>query len=441
MTAAKETWLPNLVGGVSIWKLAGDLNQARFFDGRLLVPETEGSDSLPVKVLWTVDGLVPLTEARASHPEAAAQATADLVACVERVKKELSLESSGYRRFKDALTMPALDGAGAENYFFDPKAKKLFAINWGASPRSLAGQGELVFGYDRFDELVRRAKPAATVAPAAAGAAIAPAPQEAAAAPSDEKKEEKKDEKKSRLWLWLLLGLALVVLIVLLGLLLKDCGKEPRDALDAGTDAGGDAGGASDGGDRGAGKDGGDGTDGGAANGSHRGDAGGGRDAASDAGPDAGGDAGADGGAEGGDAGADGGKDAGADAGKDGGADGGKDASGSGEPSGPPKNGKVYQVGAGGAKAGSGSGSASGSASLHGGAGGPHAHPDKPIPFRSHFQPDAVAWRITTGAEVVSDEFPPEIEDGAFEVYLKPGHTFSEITVEYQDKAGQWHKH
>src|SRR5262249_15140911 len=36
---AKATWLPNLVGGVSIWKLARDLNETKFFDGRLLVPE------------------------------------------------------------------------------------------------------------------------------------------------------------------------------------------------------------------------------------------------------------------------------------------------------------------------------------------------------------------------------------------------------------------
>ena len=31
------TWLPNLVGGVSIWKLAVDLNEKKFFDGSLLV--------------------------------------------------------------------------------------------------------------------------------------------------------------------------------------------------------------------------------------------------------------------------------------------------------------------------------------------------------------------------------------------------------------------
>ena len=53
-TRANATWLPNLVGGVSIWKLAIDLNEPKFFDGRLLVPETEGSDSLPVTVRWNV---------------------------------------------------------------------------------------------------------------------------------------------------------------------------------------------------------------------------------------------------------------------------------------------------------------------------------------------------------------------------------------------------
>ena len=47
---SESTWLPNLVGGVSIWKLAVDLNEPKFFDGRLLVPETEGSESLPVTV-------------------------------------------------------------------------------------------------------------------------------------------------------------------------------------------------------------------------------------------------------------------------------------------------------------------------------------------------------------------------------------------------------
>ena len=36
---SESTWLPNLVGGVSIWKLAVDLNEPKFFDGRLLVPD------------------------------------------------------------------------------------------------------------------------------------------------------------------------------------------------------------------------------------------------------------------------------------------------------------------------------------------------------------------------------------------------------------------
>src|SRR6201999_758151 len=34
--APKATFLPNLVGGVSIWKLARDLNEEKFFDKSLL---------------------------------------------------------------------------------------------------------------------------------------------------------------------------------------------------------------------------------------------------------------------------------------------------------------------------------------------------------------------------------------------------------------------
>ena len=450
MTAQKETWLPNLVGGVSIWKLATDLNQDRFFDGRLLVPETEGADSLPVKVIWNVDGLVPLAEARTSHPEATQEAVVDFIASVDRVKKELSSDSSGYRRFKEAFTMPAIDGEGVSNYFFDPKAKKLCVINWGASPRSLAGQGELVFGYDRFDELMRRAGPgmaatglAAGAAGAAAGAAAAGAagdPAQAAPDPKGDKKAENEDGKKNRLWLWIALAIGLVILIVLLGLLLKDCGKTPTDGADAGTDAGLDAG--TDGGDAGDASDAGDAGDA-ADSGDASTDA---ADARTDADNSDAADASADAAFDAGDAG---------DAGKDGG-DARKDG---GDGSGPPANGKVYPVKAGGGKpgpggsgsgsgsgsgAGSGSGSGSGSGAGSdpgGGDGKPHKRPSRPIPFRSHFQPEAVAWRISSGADIVSDDYPPELNEGAFEVYLKPGHTFSEITVEYRDKSGEWHSH
>jgi len=205
----KETWLPNLVGGVSIWKLAADLNQDRFFDGRLLVPETEGSDSLPVKVLWTVDELVPLAQAKTSHPEAVGVATTEFLACVERVKKELSSDASGYKKFREAFSIPALDAEGEANYFFDPASGKLCVINWGASPRSMAGKGEIVFGYDRFEELIARAKgaagPAAVVAAAGAGAAVAGAAA-ADAAKKEPPKEETKEKKKRSIWLILLPG-------------------------------------------------------------------------------------------------------------------------------------------------------------------------------------------------------------------------------------------
>src|SRR5512140_1172961 len=105
----KPVWLPNLVGGVSIWKLAPDLNEAKFMDGRLLVPETEGTDSLPSKVRWDVADLVPLKEARAAHAADVEGAVRDFFACLERVKIALSSEASGYAKYKDAFTVPSLD--------------------------------------------------------------------------------------------------------------------------------------------------------------------------------------------------------------------------------------------------------------------------------------------------------------------------------------------
>ena len=79
MTESKEnTWLPNLVGGVSIWKLAVDLNEPKFFDGRLLVPETEGSESLPVTVRWDLTGLTPLLNYRQWIVDTAAKLGAPL---------------------------------------------------------------------------------------------------------------------------------------------------------------------------------------------------------------------------------------------------------------------------------------------------------------------------------------------------------------------------
>jgi len=148
-----QSWLPNLVGGVSIWKLASDLNDPKHFDGRLLEPETEGSDSLPTKVSWDLTGMIPLTEARQKYPEDAERAVGELVACLKRVSAEFDDESSGYHKFKDALTVPGLDADDGAHYHYHPGEKKLYVINWGASPRTLRQEQNFLFGYGSFDEI------------------------------------------------------------------------------------------------------------------------------------------------------------------------------------------------------------------------------------------------------------------------------------------------
>ncbi|HVJ90559.1 MAG TPA: hypothetical protein VM580_12210, partial [Labilithrix sp.] len=126
-----STWLPNLVGGTSIWKLAVDLNEAKFFDGSLLVPETEGSESLPVTVRWDLTGLVPLKEAREKYPEETLAATREFESALERVAEVFATPNSGFDKYKDAFTVPSLDADDGANYFFSPAKKKLFVINWG----------------------------------------------------------------------------------------------------------------------------------------------------------------------------------------------------------------------------------------------------------------------------------------------------------------------
>ena len=56
---------------------------------------------------------------------------------LQKVAEAFSSESSGYHKYKEAFTVPGLEGDGAQNYFYGPKQKKLFVINWGASPRDM----------------------------------------------------------------------------------------------------------------------------------------------------------------------------------------------------------------------------------------------------------------------------------------------------------------
>jgi hypothetical protein len=153
--AVKEdrVWLPNLVSGVPIWKLASDLNEPKFFDGRLLVPEVEGPGSLPTKVTWNLTGLVPLGTARDRYPKETQAATEDFMARLERVAGEFGNEASGYHKYKQAFTIPGLEADAGANYFFDPTKQRLVVTNWGATPRDITGFQDCIFGYESFEKL------------------------------------------------------------------------------------------------------------------------------------------------------------------------------------------------------------------------------------------------------------------------------------------------
>ncbi|WP_394842702.1 hypothetical protein LZC95_37220 [Pendulispora brunnea] len=412
MTLPNTTWLPNLVGGVSIWKLAPDLNEAKFFDGRLLVPDTEGSDSLPTRVAWNVAGLVPLAQARTTHAAEVGAAMRDFLACVEHVAKEFANPQSGYYKFKSAFTVPALsatagDAAADANYFYSPGDRKLFVVNWGASPRDLSRKEEFIYGYDDFGRFFERAaiaEPVALTAAAArsftpAAAAAAAVEESAGASQQVEPEAEKKVEEKKKgraWWWWVLLGVAVLAILLLLAWLLQRCGKEGAVAADAGADAAMVA------------------ADGAAA------------DAAVDAGADAAieEDAAADAGAV-----ADAGEDAGEwrDGGAVGLADGGVRVRLIG------KGGKekiIVVPGGGGGGGGGGKGGA--------GAGG-EGTDDKGLPHRSHFQPDAVHWRVSGGLDQLDPQSPRTGEGTTFDVTLRPGGSFGSVKVQWQDKNGRWH--
>ena len=401
---ADATWLPNLVGGTSIWKLAVDLNEAKFFDGRLLVPETEGSESLPVTVRWDLTGLIPLAEATAKHPFETNQAIQEFQAALDRVAVVFKTPNSGFDKYKAAFTVPSLEADGGGNYFYSPEQKKLHVINWGASPRSMGGKAEYVFGYEdwgkKFED--KTAVPAApALAPVAAAAAVGGAAVAAAAAveaPKEEKKEEPKkteEKKKKPWWAWLIFALVVVGIVLLVLFLLKAC-DEPKGvsadaaaeaaALEAGadaaTDAGVDAAALSDAGDAG--------------------DAG----ALSDAG-----DAGAL-------------SDAGSDAGKDGGLAMNDDD----DDDGPAGGG-----GGGGAGGGGGGGPVTVTIGPAGGGTGPKAGP-----HRKHYMDQAQAWRVSGGKQKVSRT---EQSGHRYDVWLGAGQTFEGVRVEWQDSAGKWHVH
>jgi hypothetical protein len=443
------------VGGVSIWKLARDLNEPKFFDGRLLVPETEGSESLPSRVSWDLTGLLPLEQARAEHPEAVTHAIQDFAECLDRVAKVFAAEDSGYHIYREGLTIPSMEADGGANYYFSPPLEKLFVINWGASPRSVKQEQDYLFGYQNFDLLFGRAGgEEAGDAPDAraiggsgakiglglvAGAGVAAAEGHADPAPDGstgaegqaEVEKQEQDEKQDKagqksggrrtalIVILILVGLALLCLVLFF--LLRGCQGAPS-AMDGGLagDAGSADGGAVDGapsdGDMARTSDG-DGADG-SADGS-----------ATDAGAT---DGQVDAVAEGSDADSQGDGASQADADGQGADDGGSDDSG-------PDDG-----------GGSGGGGSGGGGSGGGGSGGdtriiiidgrpvPVDAMGAALPHRSHFHPDAVSWRVSTGQHLVHHV---EGRGTTFDVYLQPGSTFNRVQVQWQDGNGRWHNH
>lgn len=396
----QATWLPNLVGGVSIWKLAPDLNEPKFMGGRLLVPETEGSESLPVTVRWELTGLQPLAEARASDPEGTAAAIADFQACLERTAKAFATPNSGYDKYKQAFTVPAIDADGGKNYFYAPAEKKLFVVNWGASPRSMGGRAEYVFGWENWGKVFAGAAAGAAVAGAAVAAATAPAAaEEATPDGKDEKKDDKKPEEKKRAWwLWPLFALVAIAAVLLALLLLRGC---EDDKIAAGGDAQADA----------------------QAEAGSLGDAAadGAVVVAADAAVDASTlvDAGVDASALADAAAADGGRDGGRDGGLAMIDDDDDDPEGS--------SGGV------GSSGGGGGGPVTVTIGPAGGQSGP-----KTGPHRRHYQAEATAWRVSNGKDRVSRT---EQRGHRFDVWLGAGKTFDGVKVEWQDGAGKWHVH
>jgi hypothetical protein len=407
MTQKTDTWLPNLVEGVSIWKLARDLNEPQLMDGRLLVPEVEGSESMPTTVRWNTERLLPLAEAKAQHGSDLDAATKEFFAALDRVAKVFGKEASGYDRFRSAFTVPAQDADAGAHYFYDTDAKKLLVANWGASPRDF-GAKSLFFGWEQFGEWGAKAALGAAAVAAAAAAAASPvaAAPEAPKKDDDDQKKPEEDKKGRPWWHWLLLVLGLLAIVLLILLLLRGCDdpNAPKDAApdaisDASLDADADASLDAD------------------ADASHDADA----DAANDADADASKDA-------------DAGKDA--DASKDASKDAADDDDDDDDDSGGGGGGGGGSGGGGGGSGGGGSGG--GGAKITIGPAGKTPADSKGGAHRRHYHKDAVAWRVSQGYEKVAKTK----EQGArYDVYLGPGKTFDTVRVEYKDKAGTWHVH
>ena len=98
----------------------------------------------------------------------------DFQGALERVAKVFSTPNSGFDKYKQAFTVPSVEADDGGNYFYSPEKKKLYVINWGASPRSMAGRAEYVFGYEDWGKAFRERDAALAAAGSVSALAAAP---------------------------------------------------------------------------------------------------------------------------------------------------------------------------------------------------------------------------------------------------------------------------
>jgi outer membrane protein OmpA-like peptidoglycan-associated protein len=171
--SGERAFRPNLVAGTPVWTLADDLNDARWMDDALLVPELEGPLAMPTAVTWHVADFVPLHEARKTHPEETRLAEHTFETRAAALRDELAREDSPFARYREAFSLPAPDEA--DSWFYDPNQRALRVANWGATRRDDGAKSHAVHTTARFAALSRE-KPSQAVTAPLANPSSTPAP-------------------------------------------------------------------------------------------------------------------------------------------------------------------------------------------------------------------------------------------------------------------------
>lgn len=161
--SGEPAFRPNLVAGTPVWTLADDLNDARWMDDALLVPEVEGPQAMPTAVTWHVADFVPLHEAREKYPDETRDAERAFEARAAALRDELSRMGSPFSRYREAFSLPSPDEA--ESWFYDPSQRAVRVANWGATRRDDGAKSHAVHTTARFAALTREKPTSAGAAP------------------------------------------------------------------------------------------------------------------------------------------------------------------------------------------------------------------------------------------------------------------------------------